>query len=68
MGHARRLIGVKGVNYRRRSRCEEQDVVELRSLQLHWATPPPAEEGQQGQARGEEGEGRGFGDGHWSAE
>jgi len=36
--------------------------VELRSLYLHRPTPPPAEEGKQGQAGGEEGEGRGFGD------
>jgi hypothetical protein len=49
MDHARRLIGVKGVNYpRRRSRCKERAVVELRSLQLHRFAPPPAEEGKQG--------------------
>ncbi len=39
-----------------RLRCTERDVVELRSL-----TPPPADKAKQGQARGEEGEGRGFG-------
>ena len=35
--------------------------MELGSLHLHRPTPPPAEEGEQGEARGEEGEGRGFG-------
>ncbi len=47
-----------------RLRCKERDVVELGSPHLHHPTPPPAEEGKHGQARGEEGEGRGLGDGY----
>ncbi len=45
-----------------RLRCKERAVVALRSLHPRSPTPPPAEEGEQAQARGEEGEGRGFGD------